>query len=359
MPTRVKYCLIPADDSVPVEEREFEEDPSDQFGGFTKCLNAHYSRSGAKVDVNVLREQVSAHAKEKGTADPSTISDDMFQRLALSQTVDIVPLMPALPSAGWTGVNMYVDDKGIPKNLPLNARATQLSAACGIPTQVRGDAFIARLRDDQNDIFERMDFTMSELSADAPWAVAAKCYNDERSARGPTQIPKEWTDNQGGGPQSAGDPEELFKSASEHRAAGTASFKAGDYASAANAYHLALHALSGIQDASKRDVAAKERLTVNLNLASACLHIEEPYEAIKACDEALELDSSSVKAWYRRGLACIKINQYSAAKRNLHRAAELEPNNREIREAYEKCKRDHRARLEAGAGLILGEGSSC
>lgn len=38
---------------------------------------------------------------------------------------------------------------------------------------MRGDAFIARVYDDE-DSFRRMDFTLPELASDAPWVKAAK-----------------------------------------------------------------------------------------------------------------------------------------------------------------------------------------
>ncbi len=45
--------------------------------------------------------------------------------------------------------------------------------------QVKGDAFIARVRDD-GDNFERMDFLVSELSSDAPWVHKARNQNERK-----------------------------------------------------------------------------------------------------------------------------------------------------------------------------------
>jgi tetratricopeptide (TPR) repeat protein len=331
----VKFCHVPADASEPMVELVFDEVPGD-IGGFTTHINKLYAQQGGKVDVEVLRQQVSAHAAKNGNA-AQEVPSDMLNQMALSQTVDIVMLMPAYPGNDWLGVNMYVDDKGIPKNLEINRRASAVTSACGIPTEVRGDAYISRLCDDQEDRFERHDLLLNELSADVAWVQGAKRYNEERLAR-PQQLPDGWMGSGGGGapPAPPADPEECFSAASDQRAKGTAAFLAGDYATAAAHYREAATELGKVlAQPSHRAAADEQRLPIHLNLASALDHLEQPYDVIKACDVALEIDPLSVKGWYRRGQACMKIMQFAAARRNLHRAAELEPQNREIRQALE------------------------
>lgn len=66
---------------------------------------------------------------------------------------------------------------------------------------------------------------------------------------------------------------------------------------------------------------------------------EKPFEAISACDRALEIDDGAAKAWYRRGQACMKLQQFGVARKNLTRAATLNPRSREIREEIDTCKR--------------------
>jgi hypothetical protein len=39
--------------------------------------------------------------------------------------------------------------------------------------QVRGDAFLARIFDDE-DTFKRMDFTLAEVSSSSPWVMEAR-----------------------------------------------------------------------------------------------------------------------------------------------------------------------------------------
>ena len=52
------------------------------------------------------------------------------------------------------------------KGLPRNTRASGVAAACGKSLDVSGDAFLARVFDNEDD-FKRMDFALSEVSSDA------------------------------------------------------------------------------------------------------------------------------------------------------------------------------------------------
>jgi hypothetical protein len=47
-------------------------------------------------------------------------------------------------ATGFEHINMYVDDRGISKGLEVNRRACGLSQECGAPTDIVGDAFLAR-----------------------------------------------------------------------------------------------------------------------------------------------------------------------------------------------------------------------
>ena len=49
------------------------------------------------------------------------------------------------------------------------------------------------------------------------------------------------------------------------------------------------------------------RLKIYLNLAACYIGLKIPIEAIKACDYALQIDTYSVKAFYRRGKAIFII----------------------------------------------------
>lgn len=50
--------------------------------------------------------------------------------------VESVPLLPNTAMNGYVAVNMYVDDKGSIRNLPLNRRASEIAKCCGHPIEV-------------------------------------------------------------------------------------------------------------------------------------------------------------------------------------------------------------------------------
>ncbi|KAL1500261.1 hypothetical protein AB1Y20_012929 [Prymnesium parvum] len=337
------YVLIPADDDEPMRELSMKEpeDLETNIGCLTKELQEYYRKfagaqteEGKKALVDATRQQLK---KQQPDANPD---EEMMSRLAMSQTVDIIQLRPATADSGWMGVNMYIDDKSVSKESPINRRATAICVECGLHSEVRGDAFIARLWDDQ-DGFKRHSITINELSSDAPWVVSARTFHanrpsmDESSARLKAMT--------AGGKQEPSPPlEERLPKAMAARTSGTELFKAGDIEGAAKQY---LSAIALMEDRSQESTeenlkSAKELLIGSLvNLAACRLRQERHYDVIDACDRALELDDGAAKAWYKRGQACMALEQYGAARKNLVRAATLLPSSREIRDAIDACKR--------------------
>jgi len=90
-----------------------------------------------------------------------------------------------VPAKGndWAGVSMYVDDTAAAKGVAVNKRATEIAMLAGRPVTVNGDAFIASIVDDNEDLFLRTDFTLDMLSQDASWLATAKRRNAELLGR--------------------------------------------------------------------------------------------------------------------------------------------------------------------------------
>ena len=80
----------------------------------------------------------------------------------------------------------------------------------------------------------------------------------------------------------------------------------------------------------------------------------KPYEAIAACDRALELDGSAAKGWYRRGQACVALGQYGAAVKDLTKAGQLNPSSREIRAELDAAKARAAEKRQAGVAGMFG-----
>jgi len=83
------------------------------------------------------------------SAGPSTVSPSTLQSVAEQEGhVEQFRLVNAVPSNKFTGVNLYIDEIGLLKRLPLNQRAMELAQRCGYdpPPLLYGDVFVGRVQ---------------------------------------------------------------------------------------------------------------------------------------------------------------------------------------------------------------------
>merc|ERR1712060_202858 len=79
--------------------------------------------------------------------------------------------------------SMYCDDKGVAKNLEENARASGLAQAAGYVGQTfRGDVFVGRVFDDNEEEWRRIDLTLKDCSTDSDWCVMTRKQRVNRSS---------------------------------------------------------------------------------------------------------------------------------------------------------------------------------
>ena len=342
----VVYAFIPAAEEEAMQDLRLTvpESLEENIGCLTKKLQEHY-RQVAPIDSDAGKQAVvdSVRAQlQKNNPNAAAPDEHMLGMLAQSQTVDIVQLLPSTAASGFFGVNMYVDDKGQAKKLPTNARASAICTACGIPTEVRGDAFVAKVWDDQ-DGFVRHDLCVSDLASDAPWVVEAKARNASRAdpAAAAQQLSQLRTEAQE--PLPTEPLAERLPRAAAAKSAGTEAFKKADYDGAASSYEVAISALGaerGVEaeaEGEGRRAATELLLTCLTNLAMCRLRQGRPYDAIGACDRVVAIDDCAGKAWFRRGQACMELRQFGAARKNLTRAATLLPSSKEIRDEHARC----------------------
>jgi hypothetical protein len=259
MPT-FTIVFIPEDLRRPVEEREVSYDENTIVSCLMDYAKAHF-RTVKPKDEQAAREayidQVLSHAKAKGLALPTGDDKDlMLDKLSDMQMVDTVAVQLNLPETNWKAVYLYVDDRGQAKRLEVNQRASQFLLAAGLTDGVLGDAFVACARDDNNDLYERLDFTLADLSSDAPWVAVARLINQRRAEANARS-----SDGRGGGgattlllpnappapPKYSGmSDEERVTAARQLKDKGNDAFKAGSLDDAYAAYTDAIEALSGI-----------------------------------------------------------------------------------------------------------------
>jgi cyclophilin family peptidyl-prolyl cis-trans isomerase len=80
------------------------------------------------------------------------------------------------------------------------------------------------------------------------------------------------------------------------------------------------------------------RLSLHLNLAQVSLQMKNWAEVVKQATFAFELDQTSSKALFRRGIAQDQLGKVKQAVEDLRKAAHLDPRNGEIRKKFEECK---------------------
>ncbi|XP_057781005.1 peptidyl-prolyl cis-trans isomerase FKBP62-like isoform X2 [Salvia miltiorrhiza] len=134
--------------------------------------------------------------------------------------------------------------------------------------------------------------------------------------------------------------EEKIEAAGKKKEEGNALFKAGKHARASKRYEKAAkyieHDSSFSEDEKKQSKALK--ITCNLNDAACKLKLKDFKQAEKLCTKVLELESTNVKALYRRAQAYMNMADLDLAEFDIKKALELDPNNRDLKLEYKTLK---------------------
>ncbi|KAF6144312.1 hypothetical protein GIB67_024539 [Kingdonia uniflora] len=80
------------------------------------------------------------------------------------------------------------------------------------------------------------------------------------------------------------------------------------------------------------------KVACNLNNAACKLKLKDYKEAEKLCTKVLEIESANVKALYRRAQACIQQADLDLAEKDIKKALEIDPNNRDVKLEYKALK---------------------
>ena len=144
----VSYVYVPHDTSKPMKEMEmkvYEEykRAGDLMPDHLKPLFGVINK--ANIDLTLFHEQAAQHLSSEDA--PSTISDATMRKLAEEGQVETFCLVKPVPSNKHTSINIYLDEVGMLKRLPLNQRASELAAKAGFnpPPDFYGDVFIGRV----------------------------------------------------------------------------------------------------------------------------------------------------------------------------------------------------------------------
>ncbi|EFJ43133.1 hypothetical protein VOLCADRAFT_121451 [Volvox carteri f. nagariensis] len=316
----VHYIYIPADVNENIQELELNVPPGREVECLLDTLKEHFKRTGGKKTAAQQQAHRQHLVDQVGTEAAAKLSDEMLAAALDMQIVETVALQINNPESGYVGVNLYCDDQAVFKELPYNSRASQIADCCGRPTQVRGDAFLGRLFDN-DDSFVRLSLRLSEVSSSAAWVRAAGAQAASRMRRGDraadflAAMKQQQQQRQQQSKPPTATVRELTPAEVE-KDAGNAAVKAGDWAEAVARYTAALDLDPGL-------VAAAN------NRSLALLRLGRCEEAEADCCKVLEVEPNNVKALLRRATARSAAGRPTEAVGDLQAVLALEPHNKE------------------------------
>lgn len=177
----VSFVLVPHDTSKPLKELTFEC-PIKIMGqdALMEHLKPMFAAmgSGKDMDLELFRENASHTI---GSSDsPGEVSEDTLKQVAAQGNVEKFSLVHPTASNHYTGVNIYLDEVGMLKRLPLNKRASDYATRSGYnpAPQFYGNVFLGRIRG--RPVPQNVSFSVGKDTAmDAVWLQQATMSNLE------------------------------------------------------------------------------------------------------------------------------------------------------------------------------------
>jgi len=172
---RVVYVAIPADATKAIEEQVAVLDEADE-GDALKAYAASFFADSTTLDRDVVEREARGQAmtSTQTLAQPST---ETLQRLANAEgRAEAYPLARGTAEHRFEAVNLYVDEVGVLRKRPRNARAErfaeEVAGLAGLA--IHGDAYVGRTVVNAKGALESVDFTKRELAPSEPWALRAR-----------------------------------------------------------------------------------------------------------------------------------------------------------------------------------------
>eukprot|EP00560_Eucampia_antarctica_P000455 CAMPEP_0197832964 /NCGR_PEP_ID=MMETSP1437-20131217/17132_1 /TAXON_ID=49252 ORGANISM="Eucampia antarctica, Strain CCMP1452" /NCGR_SAMPLE_ID=MMETSP1437 /ASSEMBLY_ACC=CAM_ASM_001096 /LENGTH=326 /DNA_ID=CAMNT_0043436657 /DNA_START=21 /DNA_END=998 /DNA_ORIENTATION=- len=142
----VTFVHVPQNESKPLQQLSFRCCRNKHHGDkLIEHLKPYFGSDHKAVDVELLQNQAQ---KNFGSADALTqVSIGSLQAVAEQGNVESFTLVHPVPSNKFTAVNIYLDEVGLLKRLPINKRAGDFARKAGFnpPPVFYGDVFIGRM----------------------------------------------------------------------------------------------------------------------------------------------------------------------------------------------------------------------
>jgi len=154
----------------------------------------------------------------------------------------------------------------------------------------------------------------------------------ESDTSDPLSISSDDEDEDVGGEDTPSDPTERIMRAVTHKEEGNSFFKSGDLSKAVRSYRKGTSALKSLNEGNTGDEQVKSLLvSLQTNLSMVCFKQNKPKMSRDVASKALDVDSTNVKALYRRAAAHRKLGNIDAARKDLRDALKHDPNNRDVK----------------------------
>jgi len=115
-------------------------------------------------------------------------------------------------------------------------------------------------------------------------------------------------------------------------------YNRGFFDRAVKKYNVILDLMKNMDKENEKQ-ATKTILSSHLNIAACHLANNKFPEAIATCDKVLEIDETNVKAFFRRSKAKDELNQFDEAVKDLTKALQFDPSNKDVQRELSKLKR--------------------
>ena len=157
-------------------------------------------------------------------------------------------------------------------------------------------------------------------------------------------------------------PEIKLMQALAHKEEGNAQFKEGDYTAATRSYRRGTNALKNLNTNNTGDDQVKQLLiTLQTNLSMVCYKQEKHKMSRDVATKAIEIESTNVKALYRRAVAHRAMGDVDSAKDDLRLAYKTDPDNIAVKKELKSIKKileDRKAKEKARLSKAFSKGGS-
>lgn len=149
----IPFVFVPQDDTQPLRTLYLpasvaQAKPGDALPEYVK---PYFASDKQTIDASLLKDQATKHFAAGGDLQQlaqTKLSPAAMNAVAAQGSVETFPLVHPADTNQFQGVYIYLDEVGMLKKLPLNARASQIAHACGYSPAPNfyGNVFIGRVQ---------------------------------------------------------------------------------------------------------------------------------------------------------------------------------------------------------------------